>query len=247
MCSRENAIALLVDAHPKHVKARLFADRTGIVNMHEIETQLEGSLVAHFVHAFTTGARKLTDFTAVNGEVINFLIKPDSHDGLIIMSKSGVPIIADKKRISRDDLIRLGVSEGDLPESPLSMINISDYVRFVDLIKKYELSVSANILYMKDGVSVPAQNDYLSTRRFHVEFKDGTFALFSSLQPITIDNMVKLAETYAKQHNRPIRSMVYADTGMFDMSSVFDKSGRTHRIGTADGVPTNLIVFSLKK
>lgn len=206
------------------------------VDMGRVKDKYGSSLVAVSVGAFTTGERKLADFAASDGNMINYLVS--NRDGLILFYPDGTVEIKDIRTLKKSDISTPGFY---MKEEPLRFREkVDDFDVFIKKIKKAKASAMQGQLLLYDGqlqVSDKSSGVQDKRRAFAI-MEDGSFALIDFEPRITLREEAVLAMKMGVRH------LVNLDTGMYDFSQFVDRGGRVHKLGTFDSErPTNLIVF----
>jgi len=194
------------------------------------------TIAALAVGAFTTGERKLADFAAIRGGVVNYLVS--GRDGLAVFYPDGSFEIKNSRTLSRKDIRTPGYLMGGEPMRFRE--RIEDFNLFVNKVKRASASVMQGMLLLYDGELqlTEKSSGAPDKRRLLAVMADGSFAL------LDIDPRVTLLEAAVLARKMGARHAINLDTGMYDFSQVIDASGKTHALGTMDAErPSNLVIF----
>ncbi|MBI5227589.1 hypothetical protein HY988_03305 [Candidatus Micrarchaeota archaeon] len=206
------------------------------LNLDEVKDKYGLSLAALSVGAFTSGERKLADFAALNGSMINYLVS--NRDGLIIFYPDGTADIKDVRNLHKNDIKTPGYQ---MESGPLEFRKkVDDFDIFIKKMKKAQASAMQGQLLLYNGELqlTDKSSGVTDKRRVFAILNDGSYALIDFNERITLMEAAVLAQKMGVKH------LVNLDTGMYDFSQYIDKSGNVHKLGTFDSSnPTNLIIF----
>ena len=243
--------AKVVKCQRDQVGIRQLMEQSGIVDMQAEENANQGELIFSAPLAFTTGNHKMTEIAIRDGEIMNYLLSTDGKDGLVISDQDGDLKILNKTRLELDDFKDLGVeidetsSLGQKISTNRSldvMNNLEDFMLFIRIMQEKKLSLLSNMLLIDDGNIEPYGNDGADSRRFLVEFQDGSIGIIDSSQNMATNSLMEIAG------NIGVRNAVYMDTGMYDKATYYEPGGEKHVLGHVDtDESTNRVVIYAKR
>jgi hypothetical protein len=264
--------AKVIHCDPTKTKVVIAAERSGVVDMADVEKKYGRRYIFSAPVSMTTGNRKLTQIAFNEGIQINYLLTVGSFDGLIIVDSNGGQKVLNKQGIRLSEL----VSEEDLSNPAIkgsferwcikngckgsdgkidfrkaldSLIRpankIGDRRLFFDILKTKKMGLLSNLLLV-DGDKTDHLNDGADSRRLYLEFSDGSFGIIDSTVNMSSNNAVDLARAYAKNRGLTLTGAVYMDTGMYDMANFVDGGGNKHVLGweDTDNSSNRLIIVS---
>lgn len=232
--------AKLISCDPSKSFVKLLMDERGMVDMKGMEGKYKGKLIFSAPLAFTTGDHKMTEMAINKGNAMNYLISTEGKDGIVIADKQGDMKILKKTELKLSDFgIPELLSQGD---RALNITHsLDDYREFLEIMKKYQISLLSNMLLVDNSNLQPFGNDQPDSRRFLVTFPDGRFGILNSTENMSTREMMAIAVALKAER------AVYMDTGMYDMATYYEPNGKTHILGHIDtNKSTNRVVIMAK-
>ncbi|MDO8528217.1 MAG: hypothetical protein Q7T03_11125, partial [Deltaproteobacteria bacterium] len=240
---------------------KVLVNRSGLVDTAGVMSSFGKKYIVSAPMNMTTANRKLTEIAFQDGVQMNWLLTPNGKDGLLIVGEDGNPKILDKREILIGDLLTeedlkdreisdacskwLYGSSGPCPASILKETirpfkKFHDKLFFLQMLKAKKLSLLCGMLLMDNGKTSRVKNDGDQTsRRFFLEFDDGSFGMANSTADMSTGELVELLTAMGG-----VKRAIYMDTGMYDKASYRDGDGKDHILGHVDtDESTNRVVI----
>ncbi len=187
------------------------------ISSETIEKEFGNSIQYQAPVSMVSVGNKGLEMMADQGKIVNWVFDPRRLDGYLIVYPDGTLHIADKRHLSLKELTR-NEKEAD---TILNLNNPFDFESFLKTVQAEKLTVVGSMYFEnREGANYTKAASPADSRRYILEFADGTFGMFDSQIDMTINDSLALIWQLPG-----VKRVLYCDTGYFEFAKYYFYDG----------------------